>query len=471
MHKKTKIIATLGPASSTEPVIRKFIEYGLNAVRLNFSHGTHEEHKIQIQIVRKITQEFDTHIALIQDLQGPKIRLGNLKEETMQLKKGEKISLVFANEQIDNRLPVDYNIFPYLKEKDRIFINDGIIKLHTEKLYKDSADCVVITGGEIRPHKGINLPDTKLPNIALTEKDKNDLSVGIAEEVDYIAISFIQDVEDILEVRKFLEKQSHQPKIIVKIETASAINHLEAIIKETDGVMIARGDLAVEIGLEEVPIVQKKIIKLCKKHHKPVIVATQMLESMIKSPIPTRAEVNDVATAVMDQVDAVMLSAETAIGDFPVEAVSTMDKIILHVEKYNTSLQQAYVIPQSEEKMNQTEAIVESASLLASQLHAKVIFVSTSSGATALALSSYRPLVPIAAITQYKHICNQLALVWGLLPFHVEKQTSGLSMYAPILTKLKSTSHVEIHDTIVLVTGTHVGTSGATNIIHVTKVE
>ncbi len=471
MYKRTKIVATIGPASEKKEIFKQLVDAGLSAARLNFSHGTHEEHGKRIAMIREVEKEHNTFIPIIQDLQGPKIRLGNIREEVMLLEKHEKVTLAFANEQTDEKLPVDYNIFPYLKEEDRIFINDGIIKLHVEKIYKTSADCIVVNGGEIRSHKGINLPDTKLPNISLTEKDEKDLAYGLTQDIDFVAISFIQDVEDILSVRKFMETHQQKPKIIVKIETAPAIKNLEAIIQATDGVMIARGDLAVEIGQEEVPIVQRRIIKLCKQYHKPVIVATQMLESMIKSPVPTRAEVNDVATAVMDQVDAVMLSAEAAIGEYPVEAVATMNRIILRVEKYNQSLQQSHVFSQTQDDMNQTQAIVESASILASQLHAKIIFVSTSSGKTALALSSCRPFVPIAAITQHKHVCTQLALVWGVLPFHVEKQTAGLSMYAPILTKLKVTGYVDIHDTIVTVTGTNAGTSGNTNIIHVTKIE
>jgi pyruvate kinase len=465
-NKKTKILATLGPTASTYEDIKILIAKGVNGVRLNFSHGTHQEHSERISIVRKIEKELQIPIAIVQDLQGPKIRVGTL-HATMDLQKDQLITLTYGEKQQGNNIPVQHNIFPYVEKGQRILINDGIITLTVMKAEKDKAECRVVYGGIVSSHKGINLPDTTLPGASLTDKDIDDLAVGIKHQVDYVAISFVQTAEDVKKLRTLLADHTYQPKIIVKIETKAAITHLEAILQETDAVMIARGDLAVEIGQEEVPIIQRIIIKQAAKYNKPVIVATQMLESMIHQPEPTRAEVNDVATAVLDKVDAVMLSAETAYGKYPTAAVTIMDRIIKRVEQYFIETHREYTFASTESHEEQTAAIAASASLLAHQLSAKVIIALTASGHTAIRLSSYKPHAPIIALTDSDATYKQLTLVWGVIPYFISEIKNNQDVYRNILQQLADEKTVKKNDKIVLVSGRHPGVTGDTNIINV----
>lgn len=467
--KKTKILATLGPTASTHEQIKTLIVKGVNGVRLNFSHGTHQEHTERIAIVRKIEQELQTPVAIVQDLQGPKIRVGTLTEH-VDLEKDQTITLTLGEKQQGKTIPVQHNIFPYLIKGNRILINDGIITLTVTKADKNSAECRVVYGGIVSSHKGINLPDTTLPGASLTEKDIADLAVGIQHHVDYVAISFVQTADDVKKLKTILGDYEYKPKIIVKIETKAAITHLEDILQETDAVMIARGDLAVEIGQEEVPIIQRIIIKQAAKYDKPVIVATQMLESMIHQPEPTRAEVNDVATAVLDKVDAVMLSAETANGKYPSVTVGIMDRIIKRVERYFIETHREYTFASSESHEEQTAAIAASASLLAHQLSAKVIIALTASGHTAIRLSSYKPHAPIIALTDNQATYKQLTLVWGVIPHFVKEIKNNQNVYSNILEQLSEEKTIKKDDKIVLVSGRHPGVKGDTNIINVINV-
>ncbi|HXS14810.1 MAG TPA: pyruvate kinase [Candidatus Saccharimonadales bacterium] len=463
--KKTKIVATIGPASESEEKLRELIDAGLNVARLNFSHGTQDDHKERLQKIRKLSLEMEKPVAILQDLQGPKIRLGNLKKDNI-LKKGESVTLCHGDNQITGDIPVQIDIFPHLKTGDPILINDGIIRLEVKELPGKSAVCTVVAGGEIKSHKGVNLPNTQLPSMALTEKDKSDLAFGLENEVDYVAVSFVQSEEDILYVKKLMQQHVHQPKIVAKIECGPAVRNLHKIIDASDAVMVARGDLAVEVGQEEVPILQRSIITYAKRTHKPVIVATQMLESMIHNAEPTRAEVNDVATAVLDGVDAVMLSAESASGDYPVESVAMMKRIIKRVERFlHESREEHEFHPHGDH--SQIDAIAESASLLSLKLGAKAILCLTQSGVTAQELSSYRPSVPIFVLTDNKYTYQWLALLWGVKCFLVDKITDNSNSYGKIVKKLQDMDVLHSGDRVVEVAGTHPGVSGHINSITV----
>jgi pyruvate kinase len=358
-----------------------------------------------------------------------------------------------------------------LKEGDRVLINDGIIRLSVEKTGENWAECIVRVGGEIKTKKGVNLPDTKLPGAAFTEKDRIDLMWGIENKVDYVALSFVQDAEDIESLRKLITKFDHHPKIIAKIETREAIKNLKGIIEASDAVMVARGDLAVEVDQEDVPIIQREIIRIARKTHTVVFVATQMLESMIYNPEPTRAEVNDVATAVMDHVDAVMLSAETASGKYPVEAVTMMDRIIKRVERHHRESLTDYALATLEESNDQTTAIAAATSILAHQLKAEMIVASTTSGKTALRVASYRPPITIAAITDDVLTYNQLALVWGVLSFYLPNVKENEHGLQNIIKEMKDIGYVKEGDKLVYVTGANPYTAGGTNIIKVENVK
>lgn len=469
-YKKTKIVATIGPASESEEKLREIITAGLNVARLNFSHGTQEDHKVRIKRIRALSEELGKPVAILQDLQGPKIRLGNLKKDSDILKKDQVIKLSFGKDQTGDTIPVQVDIFPYLKVGDAVLINDGLIRLVVNEITAGVATCTVVAGGEIKPHKGVNLPDTELPTMALTEKDKDDLKFGLANGVDYVAISFVQSAKDVEFVRDLMKNASYQPKIISKIEVGPAIKNLHAIIDASDGVMVARGDMAVEVGQEEVPIIQRQIIKYARNVHKPVIVATQMLESMIHNAEPTRAEVNDIATAVLDQVDAVMLSAESAHGDYPVESVAMMKKIILRVERYAAETNEEPAIQVDKDSLP-VVMIASSASLLAQQLKASLTLVVTQSGVTAQALSSNRSLVPVFAITSEELIYRQLALLWGTRCFLVKKINHNDQAFESVIEQLKKDSLLKTADTLVLVSGTNPGKAGHINSIKVVTVE
>lgn len=465
--KKTKILATIGPASEAEDVLEELVQAGLNAARLNFSHGTHQEHGKKIEIIRALSKKYNKPIAILADLQGPKIRLGNLTSEPKILKKNSHITLFYGSTQEGDRIPVQVNIFPYLKKGDHILINDGLIRVKVESLTKETASGVVLSEGEIRSHKGVNLPDTKIPGIALTPKDLKDLEFALSKKVDYVAMSFVQDEKDIEKLRKIIYKSKHTPQIVAKIETASAVKNLREIIRAVDMVMVARGDLAIEVGQEEVPIIQRSIINETRLQNKPVIVATQMLESMVHNAEPTRAEVNDIATAVLDQVDAVMLSAETAHGDYPIESVKIMDKIIKRVERYYIESHLHYSVPTHDDMSDQISAIASSSTVLAHQLNAKLILTVTRSGKTARRISGFRPKMTVVAVTDDSIVYQQLALVWGVRCLYVEKIVDNEKAFNRAITHMKMRKLLEENEQVVFVAGTHPGVSGHINSIKV----
>lgn len=467
--KRTKIVATLGPASDSPKKIEELIKAGMNVARLNFSHGTHDWHLATAEKVRRAAEKLKKPIAILQDLQGPKFRVGVLMEDKIDIKKGEKITLYHAETQVDERIPVPLDMFPYLKPDDRILIQDGIIRLTVISINKrkKEAVCEVRVAHPIMSKKGMNIPDTKLSPMSLTEKDLHDLTICEKLDADYVAFSFVQDVDDIHELRAILAKKKNPPKIVVKLETREAVKNLEALIRETDAIMVARGDLAVEMDPEDVPLIQRRVIKLARKYHTPVIVATQMLESMVHNPEPTRAEVNDVATAILDHVDAVMLSAESATGEYPVEAVAMQKRIIKRVERHRHELHADFALDALEEHNDQTTGIAAASCVLAHQLNAALIVVATSSGKTAIRVASYRPTTPIIAIADNPRTWRQLALVWGIKTFLADDYTDDEHMFYYAKRQIIRKGYATHGEKIVFVSGQKPHQAGGTNSITV----
>ncbi len=411
MFKNTKIVATLGPSSDDYTTIKKMVQAGMNVARLNFSHGTHEHHTHLLKTVRKVSQDLDTPIAVLQDLQGPKIRVGELKEP-VKVKKGQK--LILTSKKNTKDIPLQYKSLPAEVKKDTtIFINDGLIELKVLKTNrKDRIECKVIAGGEITSRRGINVIDGCLKSATLTAKDKRDLAWGIKNKVDYIALSFVKDSTDILSLKRRLK--GTKIKVIAKIERREAVEDetLEKIIEASDAIMVARGDLGVEVRPEYVPILQKRMIHLANLHAKPVITATQMLQSMTNNPAPTRAEVSDVANAILDHTDAVMLSNETSTGPYPIKAVRIMKRVATATEE-EMKLHKV-LAPKSTKNMLVPRANAYAGVRLAFNSDAKTIVVLTKSGNSALEVAKYRPLKYNVVFTGSEKTKNQLALVWGV---------------------------------------------------------
>lgn len=464
-NKKTKIVATIGPASSSPHIIKKLIKAGLNVARLNFSHGTYKERSEQIASIRKIAKQLHKSVAIMADLQGPKLRLGNLIKDR-KIKKGNVISL--STHPKGDEIPIQFDLTTFVSKGERIFINDGLVELKIISIQNKVIQARAQNDGIISSNKGINVPDTIMKNAAFTKKDKKDLEFVLKEKVDYIALSFVQSADDLKAPKRIIEKYQSKAKIVSKIEKKLAIDNLEEIMKVTDAVMVARGDLGIEMRASVVPLAQQKIINLARQFQKPVIIATQMLESMVHNPRPTRAETSDVAHAVLDQVDAVMLSAETASGKYPVEAVKTMNEIILSVEE-QTEYQSLIKInwrniPAS---LLSVSAIVSAAASTAFRINAKIIVAATSTGNTAKILASFRPGAQIIATTYDGQVKNQLQLVWGIECF-ITKFTKNYDVFwKEIIATIKENKIVAKGDKIVIVSGSLVGVSGRTDTIKI----
>ena len=414
--RKTKIVCTLGPATSTPEQIKGLILAGMDVARLNFSHGDRETHRKTIRTVRQLAADLDREVGILQDLGGPKIRLGKLKVQPMNLKIGDTIVLSTGESSDSDAIPVNY---PYLMEDvfagNRILLADGLVELEVEKIESQSVICKVIVGGEIQSHKGVNLPTSDLRVPSVTEKDHLDLTVGLEEDVDFVALSFVRHEKDIEPVRKQMAEKGKRPLLIAKIEKPQAIERFEEILTHVDAVMVARGDLGVEMPLEEVPIIQKRIIRLARQSAKPVITATQMLRSMVSAPRPTRAEATDVANAILDGTDAVMLSEETAMGDYPEEAVRVLDRIARSTEPNLTEGE--YLQESMYDAAPETEAAISRAACrLAKDLDAAAVVAATTSGSTARNVSLFRPSMPIIGLTPYVTVQRQLRLSWGVFP-------------------------------------------------------
>lgn len=465
--KRTKIIATIGPASSSPRTIRALIKAGLNVARLNFSHGTYQEKKNQIQNIRNISRELKIPVAIMADLQGPKLRLGIFNE--LQIKKGEIVS--FNTNPSQQEIPIQFDLTPYVAKGDRIFANDGMVEFKIVAVKKKTIYTQALNSGLISANKGINIPDTEIEAPSFTTKDKEDLEFALDQGIDFVALSFIQTANDLKAARAIIEKQKSPAKIVAKIEKRKAVENLDEIIQTTDAVMIARGDLGIEMKASEVPLTQQKIINLARQFQKPVIIATQMLESMIQNPRPTRAETSDVAYAVLNQVDAVMLSAETALGVYPVEAVKTMSEIILSVEKHQQYKHLIQIDWQNiPPKLKVVSAIVSSAANIAYRIHAKTVVVATTSGNTAKILASFRPEAQIIAATHENQVRNQLQLVWGVECFIMEFTQDYNVFWKLIIDTINKNKIAAKGDKVVIASGSLLGVSGTTDTIKVVTI-
>ena len=461
----TKIVATLGPASSSKDRIRQLADAGVDVFRFNFSHGSHEEHAARFRSVREVEGERGCPIGLIMDLQGPKLRIGTFAEGAVVLEAGGALRLELSNEPgTAERVSLPHpEIFEALRDGAELLLNDGKIRLRVQDCGPDFADTVVEAGGPLSDRKGVNVPGTLLPISAMTEKDRRDLVFGLELGFDWVALSFVQRPDDIAEARRLIAGRA---AVIAKIEKPAAINVLDEIVDLADGIMVARGDLGVEMPPEVVPGLQKRMVRRCREAGKPVIVATQMLESMISSPSPTRAEASDVATAVYDGSDAVMLSAESAAGDYPVEAVRMMDRIIAQVERdelYRTYLE-AY---RAGVRQTSADAITMAAAGVAHTLNCACIVTYTTSGATALRAARERPDHPILGLITRKVTARKLALAWGVHPVVVEDANDLDEMVQKAREIAKREGFAEAGNSIVITCGLPLGTPGATNLLRV----
>jgi pyruvate kinase len=465
---KTKILATVGPASNNEETLTELVMAGADIFRLNFSHGTHDVHAEVIKLIRKINKDHKQNIGILQDLQGPKIRVGEVENNGVLIKQGEQITItidpVMGNSSLVST--VYQNLPNDVVSGDRILIDDGNLELVVLKTDGKNVVCTVVHGGILKSRKGINLPNTKISAPSLTEKDLEDLEFGLANDVDWIALSFVRSAEDILDLRERIERAGKCCKIVAKIEKPEALENIDEIIKETDAIMVARGDLGVEVPMEVVPLWQKKMVEKCKIACKPVIIATQMMESMIVNPRPTRAETNDVATAVLDGADAVMLSAETASGKFPIAAVKAMSSVIDHIEKNAEIYHNLYKIPEDAESFMSNNLLLM-ASRLSRNVKAKAIVGITTSGFTAFRISSHRPLANIFVFTRNKTLITQLSLVWGVRAYYYDKQTSTDGTFLDIQDMLKRENHVAEGDIIINTASMPLKSKGKTNMLKV----
>ncbi len=465
--KKTKMVCTLGPASDSKEILTKMIQGGLNVARLNFSHGSHEEHAGRIQRIKDVRQELNIPVALLREPKGPEIRTGDLKEGKVTLETGKKI--VLTSEQIEgdaDRVSVSYEGLPDdLSVGNKILIDDGLIELNVDRIDGTEIYCSIDNGGVLGSKKSVNIPNVEINLPGLTPKDESDLIFGIKQKVDFVAASFVRKPQDVIAIRKVLENNGGgNIQIISKIENREGVEKIDRILAVSDGIMVARGDLGVEIPAEEVPLVQKSIIKKCNLLGKPVITATQMLDSMIRNPRPTRAEVGDVANAVFDGTDAVMLSGETAAGAYPVQAVETMANIVEKTER-----SEEYINRQKPEhgELTITNAVSEAAVQIAANLDATAIIAATSSGHTPRMLSKYRPECTILAVSDKVSTVRRLTLSWGVYCMYMTELRDTDSMVHDSVQAAVELGVVKIGDLAVVAAGVPLGVQGNTNMIKV----
>jgi pyruvate kinase len=466
--RRTKIVCTIGPATDDEGTLSRLMDAGMNVARLNFSHGTHESHQATAARIRSVATARELPVALLQDLSGPKIRVGKFASGSIDLEVGQGFTLTTEKVAGDQEsVSVTYAGLPAdVKVGDRILLADGSIELRASAVDSKRVNCEVLVGGPLSSNKGINLPGSSLSVSALTEKDRRDLIFGLQLGVDYVAMSFVRRKEDIEQVKEVMAAQQTHAPIIAKIEKHEAVEHIDEIIEISAGVMVARGDLAVETSLEGVPLAQKTIIQKCNQAGKPVITATQMLKSMVDHPRPTRAEANDVANAVLDGTDAVMLSEETTIGNYPVEAVRTMATIIEVTESDKLGDLKRYH-HDYEKATSIAHAVSHGAYEMARDLKAAAIITPTQSGSTAHKLSSYRPRQPIIALSPDPHVVRCLNLVWGVKPFLFEGHLTSDEMIEAAKDIALASGLVQFGDVVVVTAGVPIAVPGTTNIIKV----
>jgi pyruvate kinase len=465
--RRAKIVATIGPATQDPDVLRALIEAGATTLRLNFSHGSHDDHQRSIRLIRQISFELNQPVGILQDLQGPKIRLGRFEHGSIQLEKGDPFVLtseiIVGNQE---RACVTYDkLAQEVPAGATILLDDGKVEMQVESVDLNTLElhCRVVVGGTLSNNKGVNFPGVYLSVKALTDKDREDLMFGLNQGVDWVALSFVRNPQDVLEIKEIISAAGKNVPVIVKIEKHEAIEQMEAILSLSDGVMVARGDLGVELPAEEVPILQKRLIATANSLGIPVITATQMLDSMVSNPRPTRAEVSDIANAILDGTDAVMLSNETAVGKFPVEAVATMARVAVCTEQEGLALgdrrdRGARSIP---------NAISQAVGRIAAQLDAAAIMTLTKTGATARNVSKYRPQTPILAVTPHVHVARQLQLVWGVRPLLVLDLPSTTQTFQAAMGVAQEKGLLLDGDLVVLTAGTLQGVSGSTDLIKV----
>ncbi len=459
-------MATIGPATRDPQNIRKAIEAGMNVARLNFSHGKQEEHLAVIKNLREISRELKAPVTILQDLQGPKVRVGLFEKSSIELVPGQVVKITIEDVLgRDGLIPSDFKeLCKACRSGTQILLDDGLIELKVLAVRETDLDAEVIYGGILKNRKGMNLPGVSLPVEAMTPKDREDLVFGLANGVDYVALSFVRHGKDIRVLRELIEKAGSPAKIVAKIEMLEALDNLEEIVRLSDVVMVARGDLAVEVGQSRLPRSQKRIINLCNQLGKPVITATQMLDSMVENPRPTRAEITDVANAVLDGSDALMLSAESASGKYPFKAIQTMHEIIVEVEKNEESY---YKISLDNELLSTPAAIAASSALSALKLNATAIVCLTTSGKTAQIIASFRPKAQIIAITTETSVLNRLEIIWGLQTLHLNPYTNLKDILAQVEKLLIENGLAKTGDRIILTLGQPIADGGKTNSIHV----
>jgi pyruvate kinase len=464
--RRTKIVATLGPATQSKEVIRQLIQAGVSTFRLNFSHGTHEYHHQGISLIRQTAFELNQPVGILQDLQGPKIRLGVFKSGFITLNPGDPY--IITSRKVECTQEVGYVSYEYLAdevpEQSRILLDDGRVEMLVEKVDRANRDlyCRVVVGGPLSSNKGVNFPGVYLSVKAMTDKDKEDLMFGLRQKVDWVALSFVRNPQDILEIKDLIASTGNSTPVIAKIEKHEAIEEMEAILSLCNGVMVARGDLGVELPAEDVPILQKRLINTANQLGIPVITATQMLDSMANNPRPTRAEVSDVANAIIDGTDAVMLSNETAVGKYPVEAVATMARIAERIEQENISIQR-----QKKPRQSIPNAISAAVSQIAQELNAAAIMTLTKTGSTARNVSKFRPHTPILAVTPHREVAQQLQLVWGVNPLMVLDLPSTSQTFQAALNVAQEKELLFGGDLVVMTAGTLLGVAGSTDLIKV----
>lgn len=465
--KRTKIVATLGPACSDKAILKEMFLEGLNVCRLNFSHGSYEDHQKAINMIRELNDETGLNVAILADLQGPKIRVHEVENNGILLKNGKEVTIttkkmVGTAEKFSinyERLPEDANV------GERILLDDGKLSLEVIKTNgKDEIKVRVIHGGILSSKKGVNLPNTKISLPSLTEKDRADLDFALAQNVDWIGLSFVRSARDIIELKHIISQQGAKAKVIAKIEKPEAVADIDDIIRESDGLMVARGDLGVEVPYQNVPLIQKMLIKKCFQYAKPIIVATQMMESMITNISPTRAEVNDVANAVLDGADAVMLSGETSVGKFPVDVIKTMSNIVKEMETFDGIYNQEEIPERNNERFI-SDSICFNACRLSQRVEADGIVTMSFSGYTAYKIASQRPKAPIFVFTSNRQILTQLNLVWGVKAFYYNKRVSTDHTIADIKYLLKKDGLLKVGDLVINITSIPLEENGKSNML------
>ena len=466
LTRRTKIVATIGPATETAERIRELVQVGATTFRLNFSHGDHDEHAKRISTIRQVSDELGMHIGILQDLQGPKIRLGRFDKGPITLANGDPFALTSKQVQCNQSVAtVTYDkLADEVTTGSRILLDDGRVEMKVVKIdqSEQTLHCIVTVGGVLSNNKGVNFPDVQLSVRALTEKDRQDLAFGLQQGVDWVALSFVRNPSDMKEIRKLIGDHGHSTPVIAKIEKFEAIDQIDSILPLCDGVMVARGDLGVEMPAEEVPLLQKDLIRKANSLGIPIITATQMLDSMASSPRPTRAEVSDVANAILDGTDAVMLSNETAVGDYPVEAVQTMATIARRIERdYPQRPIETYLASTI------SNAISSAVSSIASHLNAAAIVPLTESGATAHNVSKFRPAAPILAVTNELAVARKLQLAWGVTPLLVPTQKSTTATFSAAIAVAQELGLLKEGDLTIQTAGTLAGVSGSTDLVKV----